>query len=1019
MSIFSLALSIIPERARATTLYVGGSDPGNYTAIQAAIDDAIPGDTVFVYNGTYMENLIIGKTMSLVGEDRETTEIRGLSFGDVVYVTADWVNITGFTIRISGMDWYDAGIELDSVQECFIANNRVSDNSLGINLYLTNNTTVTGNIASDNQMGINLLYSDNNAVADNNMSNYYAGITLDSSRNNTLVNNTMVGDGVQLLGDFLEEWNSHTIDTSNTVNGSPVYYLKDLASGSAPQGGGQVILANCTGLLVDNQSIGDAAVGIQMGFSSNNTVLNNTVFSNNFHGIYISHSSENWVVGNTASSNEWHGIYIDTSSNNTIAGNVVQDNWGDGISLTSCSDEIVVNNTAIDNSDGISLYSSTGNHVIDNIPSGNYAGIYLRSSTGNSVSGNNASGNWVGINVDRSDENTVTGNVVPSNDNRGIALKYSSNNTVINNTMTSNGWIGILLSSSTYNTFRNNTMIGNGISVLGATLGQWNTHVVDTSNTVNGTPLHYWEDIVGGKVPPDAGQVILANCTDVVVENQNLTSASIGIQVAFSANITIANSTISSNNYFGMFVLGSIDNTITNNSISLNPRFGIYVDGYGNNTINGNVIVKSDYGVYLDYAGENAIFNNSISENRYALYLNYQCHDNVIENNRLSLSNQYGIRVRFSDGNSIVDNDVTDNGHGISLYNSNGNEVYHNNIIDNAVQASDDGPNRWNDSYPSGGNFWSDYAGVDDCSGPNQNNCPDRDGIGDTPYDVDADTQDRYPLMLPRGTPHPRPPNALSSRLSGKDSENVTLNWSLSPDDGIGTGTVIGYEVHRHTTYDPEGLGYQLHASLPNGTSNFVDNYTGEGDPNNYFYRVCAVDAYDNRTCGSNQAAKFTRPLTLGPNLASVPLLQFNESVETVLQTVEYDRAWYYDSLSQEWKWYMKYKEYRRELWKMNQTVGLWVNVTEDSNLTVAGPLPAQTSIHQATGWNLISFPSFNTAYTVADLKAELPVERVEGFDASAPPHFLRVLQDSDVLQAGEGYWVKVSADATWILFNG
>ncbi|MCK4443471.1 MAG: hypothetical protein KAW09_02940, partial [Thermoplasmata archaeon] len=56
VSAFYLVLTVIPENAKATTLFVGGSGPGNYTTIQGAIDAASLQDTVFVYNGTYLEN---------------------------------------------------------------------------------------------------------------------------------------------------------------------------------------------------------------------------------------------------------------------------------------------------------------------------------------------------------------------------------------------------------------------------------------------------------------------------------------------------------------------------------------------------------------------------------------------------------------------------------------------------------------------------------------------------------------------------------------------------------------------------------------------------------------------------------------------------------------------------------------------------------------------------------------------------------------------------------------------------
>ena len=96
----------------------------------------------------------------------------------------------------------------------------------------------------------------------------------------------------------------------------------------------------------------------------------------------------------------------------------------------------------------------------------------------------------------------------------------------------------------------------------------------------------------------------------------------------------------------------------------------------------------------------------------------------------------------------------------------------------------------------------------------------------------------------------------------------------------------------------------------------------------------------------------------------------------------------------------MKDKTYSGGLSSLNQMMGLWVNVTEDSNLTVAGTVPAQTTIHLYEGWNLVSLPSFNTPYSVADLKAEIDATRVEGYDL-APPYFLRVLGDAEVLLPG------------------
>ena len=168
-------------------------------------------------------------------------------------------------------------------------------------------------------------------------------------------------------------------------------------------------------------------------------------------------------------------------------------------------------------------------------------------------------------------------------------------------------------------------------------------------------------------------------------------------------------------------------------------------------------------------------------------------------------------------------------------------------------------------------------------------------------------------------------------------------------------------------------------------------------------------------SCSLNQAGKFTRQLSSGLDLVSIPLVQSNSAIEEVVQTVKYDDAWSYDSSSQEWKWFMISKTYRRGLWSMNHSKGIWINVTEDSNLTVAGVVPAQTAIHLYQGWNLVSFPSFNDTYTVNSLKMNTGAVRVEGFDPSSSYH-LRVLGDGEILQAGCGYWVKADADVDWVV---
>jgi len=119
-------------------LFVGGSGPANYTSIQNAIDNASNGDTVFIYNGTYYENIIVNKTINIVGESKENTIVTGnvynlnQDFFTVFHVLADQVKISGLTVTNN--------IEYDTPEEYYF----------GVGMLIqANNTTITNNTISN------------------------------------------------------------------------------------------------------------------------------------------------------------------------------------------------------------------------------------------------------------------------------------------------------------------------------------------------------------------------------------------------------------------------------------------------------------------------------------------------------------------------------------------------------------------------------------------------------------------------------------------------------------------------------------------------------------------------------------------------------------------------------------------------------------------------------------------------------------------------------------------------------
>ena len=104
--------------------------------------------------------------------------------------------------------------------------------------------------------------------------------------------------------------------------------------------------------------------------------------------------------------------------------------------------------------------------------------------------------------------------------------------------------------------------------------------------------------------------------------------------------------------------------------------------------------------------------------------------------------------------NTISDNNLANNLYSINLVSSSQNLIYHNNFINNSRQLySNSSINAWHSGYPTSGNYWSDYVGIDDFRGPNQDQLGS-DGIGDTSYIIDANNTDHYPLMKPYGGPN-------------------------------------------------------------------------------------------------------------------------------------------------------------------------------------------------------------------------------------------------------------------------
>ena len=347
-------------------IYVDDSGGQDYTSIQSAINNANPGDTVYVYNGTYVENIQIDIALNLIGEDKTTTIIDGdwnTGDDDTVTILGDNANISGFTIRNSV--YY--GIRLDS-SNCTITDNIITDSMSGIRIYTSFNTVSNNEIISNNQYSIYLSGGprDNN-ISNNNISGSSTGIRLSgtgSEPGNDITNNNIfnIGQiGIMLIGQHnvsiqnniltnmmtslhiydsnyitlknnictkggLFVFNSyHNTIESNSVNGKPIVYLEEESNINVDAGAGQVCLVNCDNVTVIDQNISNVRMGIQLDRTNNCLITQNTIDSV-YDAIDFRYSKYNTIIENTVSNNDLGIIMAQGSPGNLIYHNNIISN---------------------------------------------------------------------------------------------------------------------------------------------------------------------------------------------------------------------------------------------------------------------------------------------------------------------------------------------------------------------------------------------------------------------------------------------------------------------------------------------------------------------------------------------------------------------------------------------------------------------------------------------------------------------------------------------------------------------
>jgi parallel beta-helix repeat protein len=511
---------------------------------------------------------------------------------------------------------------------------------------------------------------------------------------------------------------------------------------------------------------GNYSAPIVMNMKANNVTVSGFTIQNgkppptwrdDSYGIYISSSynniSRNIVANNTIAI----GLYSSNSS--TISENTVESPYYWGIYMFFCNDNNVTGNTIASSNIGIAL-------------DGDYSFI----SQGNVISYNTIWSNVTAIWLHMSAHNEFLENTALDCSYCGVDASYSPSNTFANNTISTvkaDAFSGFYMSSYCENNIVDSNIIS-GFGTAGILITDYNTTVIrnDFINNTNGILLGGSGSTISGNTVSnnDFGLAFQAGGSDNIISNNMFSSNDWGMKLNGGGCMVYGNRVVS--NYNVGISIEASDMILRNNTVADNKyNFGVIGTNYLNDVDVSNIVdgrpiyywVNKDHLDVPINAGYLALINSTditirglnIGSNIQGILL-VQTRNSSITFSNLN-HNMIGLQFeQFSLNNSVSENTIANNTVGIRVSLSAYNLIFHNNFIDNENSSVIDAklidpPNSWDDGYPSGGNYWSDYqtrypSATDANSGPYQN-IPGSDGIWDAPYVIDGSNRDNYPIV--------------------------------------------------------------------------------------------------------------------------------------------------------------------------------------------------------------------------------------------------------------------------------
>ena len=282
--------------------------------------------------------------------------------------------------------------------------------------------------------------------------------------------------------------------------------------------------------------------------------------------------------------------------------------------------------------------------------------------------------------------------------------------------------------------------------------------------------------IDGSEEPQTIIEITASNVVIQALTAQNCSTAGTYAGIKVSGHSCHVTGSVVAKAFWGIFVTSQ--NSIITENVARANSHGISLYSSSNTTVKANNVTKNTVGISLALS-----FNNTVQHNRaldssmggHGIILSQDSHDNMIVENDL-IGNYHGMWLSGSFNNSIVNNTIANNKLlGIELATSSNSIFYHNNFVNNPKHiVIDNGSiDTWNHSYLSGGNYWHGYVGIDEKTGPNQDQ-PGSDQIWDNPYIINANNRDAYPSTTPYSN--------ITSLLPDEESQNGQDNQSMQID---------------------------------------------------------------------------------------------------------------------------------------------------------------------------------------------------------------------------------------------